>query len=48
MKTRVTPELRFFFDKTLTEGMRISNLVSDAVREDERRRKANNGDEENS
>ncbi|PSW18950.1 30S ribosome-binding factor RbfA [Photobacterium sanctipauli] len=42
IRLRVTPELNFIFDKSLTEGMRISNLVSKAVRDDEDRR----GDEE--
>lgn len=38
IRLRVTPELNFIFDKSLTEGMRISTLVSKAVREDEERR----------
>ncbi|KLV04447.1 ribosome-binding factor A [Photobacterium aquae] len=38
IRLRVTPELNFIFDKSLTEGMRISNLVSKAVRDDEERR----------
>lgn len=38
IRLRVTPELTFIFDKSLTEGMRISNLVSNAVRDDEERR----------
>ncbi|MCW8330040.1 30S ribosome-binding factor RbfA [Photobacterium sp. SDRW27] len=38
IRLRVTPELNFIFDKSLTEGMRISNLVSKAVRDDEDRR----------
>lgn len=38
IRLRVTPELTFIFDKSLTEGMRISNLVSKAVRDDEDRR----------
>lgn len=38
MKLRVVPEIRFFYDKTLVEGMRISNLVSNTIREDQRRR----------
>ena len=37
MQLRVVPELRFTYDKTLVEGMRISNLVSNTVREDQRR-----------
>lgn len=38
IRLRVTPELNFIFDKSLTEGMRISNLVTQAVRDDEERR----------
>ncbi|WP_299018855.1 30S ribosome-binding factor RbfA [uncultured Photobacterium sp.] len=38
IRLRVTPELNFIFDQSLTEGMRISNLVSQAVRNDEVRR----------
>ncbi|KLV07633.1 MULTISPECIES: 30S ribosome-binding factor RbfA [Photobacterium] len=38
IRLRVTPELNFIFDKSLTEGMRISNLVTKAVRDDEDRR----------
>ena len=38
IRLRVTPEINFIFDKSLTEGMRISNLVSKAVRSDEERR----------
>ncbi|ODP98441.1 MULTISPECIES: 30S ribosome-binding factor RbfA [Salinivibrio] len=42
IRLRVTPELTFVFDESLTEGMRISNLVSKAVRDDDERR----GDDE--
>ncbi len=38
MQLRVVPELRFAYDKTLVEGMRISNLVTNTVRDDQRRR----------
>jgi ribosome-binding factor A len=38
MKLRVVPEVRFYYDKTLVEGMRISSLVSNTIREDQRRR----------
>ncbi|RXJ73811.1 ribosome-binding factor A [Veronia nyctiphanis] len=38
IRLRVTPEINFFFDQSLTEGMRISNLVSQAVKSDEDRR----------
>ncbi len=37
IRLRVTPEISFFFDQSLTEGMRISNLVTQTVRDDEAR-----------
>ncbi|ALP41432.1 30S ribosome-binding factor RbfA [Aeromonas schubertii] len=37
MRLRVVPELRFFYDETLVEGMRMSNLVTNTIREDKRR-----------
>ena len=40
MRLRVVPEIAFFFDASLTEGMRISNLVSSAVKDDESDRKS--------
>ncbi|QSX30897.1 30S ribosome-binding factor RbfA [Shewanella cyperi] len=35
MKLRVMPELRFVYDSSLIEGMRMSNLVSKVIRDDE-------------
>lgn len=37
IRLRITPEINFFFDQSLTEGMRISNLVSETVRQDKER-----------
>ncbi|GAA5213811.1 30S ribosome-binding factor RbfA [Corallincola platygyrae] len=37
VKLRVTPEVRFQFDSSLVEGMRLSNLATQAVAEDKRR-----------
>jgi len=34
MRLRIVPEVRFCFDETLTEGLRISELVSTAVKVD--------------
>lgn len=34
MRLRIVPEVRFTFDETLTEGLRISELVSGAVKTD--------------
>lgn len=42
MRLRIVPELRFRFDKSLSDGIRISNLASEAVRVD----KAKRGDED--
>ena len=46
MQLRVVPELRFAYDRTLVEGMRISNLVSNTIREDEQRMNAEGQNEE--
>ncbi|WP_025673891.1 30S ribosome-binding factor RbfA [Salinivibrio socompensis] len=45
IRLRITPELTFVFDESLTEGIRISNLVSKAVRSDNERRDDDNGEE---
>ncbi|MGL4826703.1 MAG: 30S ribosome-binding factor RbfA [Vibrionaceae bacterium] len=42
IRLRVTPELTFVYDQSLTEGMRISNLVTQAVNND----KVNRPDDE--
>lgn len=46
IRLRVTPELTFLYDASLTEGMRISNLVSNVIRDDEARR-VNPSEDEN-
>ncbi|MCF5878171.1 30S ribosome-binding factor RbfA [Aeromonas veronii] len=46
MRLRVVPELRFYYDQTLVEGMRLSNLVTKTVREDKRRMAESGRDEE--
>ena len=33
MKLRVMPELRFIYDSSLVEGMRMSNLVTQVIKE---------------
>lgn len=35
MRLRIVPEVRFCFDETLLEGLRISELVSGAVKNDQ-------------
>lgn len=37
IKARIMPELRFVFDKSMSEGVRMTNLCNQAVAEDERR-----------
>lgn len=37
IKARIMPELRFVFDKSMSEGVRMTNLVNQAVAEDEKR-----------
>ena len=34
MRLRIVPEIRFIYDQSLVEGMRMSNLVTNVVRED--------------
>ena len=43
IRLRITPDLTFFFDESLTEGMRMSNLVTQIVESDKAR---HNDDEE--
>lgn len=45
MRLRVIPELTFAYDNSLVEGMRMSNLVSNVVKNDKARRAAADGDE---
>ena len=39
MRLRIVPELRFIYDESVVEGMRMSNLVSNVIREDEAKHK---------
>lgn len=39
MKLRVMPELRFIYDASLVEGMRMSNLVTRIISDDEAKQK---------
>lgn len=39
MRLRIVPELRFIYDESLVEGMRMSNLVSNVIRADEAKHK---------
>lgn len=38
MRLRVVPALTFFYDNSLVEGMRMSNLVTNVVRQDNQKR----------
>ncbi len=38
MRLRIVPELTFAYDNSLVEGMRMSNLVTNVVKDDEKRR----------
>ena len=38
MRLRIVPELTFFYDNSLVEGMRVSNLVTNVVKNDAERR----------
>lgn len=39
MRLRIVPELRFIYDYSLVEGMRMSNLVSHVIKHDEAKHK---------
>ncbi|WP_392552746.1 30S ribosome-binding factor RbfA [Orbus wheelerorum] len=38
MQLRIIPELKFAYDQSLVEGMRMSNLVTEVINKDENRR----------
>ena len=38
IQTRIVPHIRFVFDESLNEGIRMANLVTNARAEDDRRR----------
>jgi ribosome-binding factor A len=38
IRLRLTPEVKFVYDQTLVEGMRMSNLVSEVVSNDEQKK----------
>ncbi|MCE9679097.1 30S ribosome-binding factor RbfA [Shewanella sp. AS1] len=45
MKLRVMPELRFIYDASLVEGMRMSNLVSQVISNDKAKARQHGTDE---
>ncbi len=46
IQLRVMPELRFVYDKSLDEGIRLSNLATEAVRHDKQKQSNTQGDDE--
>ena len=40
IQARIVPPVRFYFDKSLDEGIRMANLVETVRRSDEKKRKA--------
>ncbi|MGF1696735.1 30S ribosome-binding factor RbfA [Vibrio kyushuensis] len=46
IRHRLTPEVRFTYDDTLVEGMRMSNLVSEILTEDKRKQIESGREEE--
>ena len=45
MRLRIVPELKFMYDQSLVEGMRMSNLVTQTVRNDQARHIEDDSDE---
>lgn len=45
MRLRAVPELRFAYDKSLAEGIRMSNLASQAVKEDQQKQQQHDQDD---
>ncbi|MFM2482892.1 30S ribosome-binding factor RbfA [Celerinatantimonas sp. YJH-8] len=48
MRLRAVPELRFAYDRSLAEGIRLSNLASKAVKEDLRKQQEHDHKDEDS
>ncbi|MCE0493325.1 30S ribosome-binding factor RbfA [Vibrio salinus] len=47
IRLRLTPEIRFVYDNTLVDGMKMSNLVSEVVSNDKMKKQAaGRGDDE--
>ncbi len=46
IRLRLTPEVRFTYDETLVEGMRMSNLVSEVINQDKQRAKESGREDE--
>lgn len=46
IKARIMPELRFVYDQSMSEGVRMTTLVNQAVADDERRSGTKNNTDE--
>ncbi|WP_261816750.1 30S ribosome-binding factor RbfA [Vibrio gallicus] len=46
IRLRLTPEVRFVYDSTLVEGIRMSSLVSEVVSKDKKRREDSGREDE--
>ncbi len=46
IRLRLTPEIRFYYDNTLVEGMRMSNLVTEVVNKDKLKNKASGNEDQ--
>jgi ribosome-binding factor A len=46
IRLRLTPEVRFVYDETLVEGMKMSDFVTQVVKEDKRKKNEAGRDEE--
>lgn len=46
IRLRLTPEIRFFYDNTLVDGMRMSNLVTEVVNNDKRKQQESGREDE--
>ncbi|MBE4589697.1 30S ribosome-binding factor RbfA [Vibrio navarrensis] len=46
IRLRLTPEVRFYYDNTLVEGMRMSNLVTEVVNKDKLKQKDSGREDE--
>ncbi|MCE0558733.1 MULTISPECIES: 30S ribosome-binding factor RbfA [unclassified Motilimonas] len=46
LRLRIVPEIKFVYDNSLVEGLRLSGLVSEAVNKDKQKQKDSGRDEE--
>ncbi|MCE2593735.1 30S ribosome-binding factor RbfA [Motilimonas cestriensis] len=46
LRLRIVPEIKFVYDNSLVEGLRLSGLVSEAINKDKQKQKDSGRDEE--